>query len=91
MYSSIDLVMAKIERQVRRYKEKIRNHKPHGGPSTSVRESHPLRVVEPPARPPAPAGGQRPRRPRRAAHDFKIIKVEQFTAAADASRRRSCR
>jgi putative sigma-54 modulation protein len=27
MYSSIDLVMAKIERQVRRYKEKIRNHK----------------------------------------------------------------
>src|SRR5438552_3910111 len=26
MYSSIDLVMAKIERQVRRYKEKIRNH-----------------------------------------------------------------
>jgi putative sigma-54 modulation protein len=28
MYSSIDLVMAKIERQVRRYKEKIRSHKP---------------------------------------------------------------
>src|SRR5437870_3516292 len=28
MYSSIDLVMAKIERQVRRYKEKIRNHRP---------------------------------------------------------------
>src|SRR3954465_8259224 len=27
MYSSIDLVMAKIERQVRRYKEKIRHHK----------------------------------------------------------------
>jgi putative sigma-54 modulation protein len=27
MYSSIDLVMAKIERQVRRYKEKLRNHK----------------------------------------------------------------
>jgi len=27
MYSSIDLVMAKIERQVRRYKEKIRSHK----------------------------------------------------------------
>jgi putative sigma-54 modulation protein len=27
MYSSIDLVMAKIERQVRRYKEKIRYHK----------------------------------------------------------------
>src|SRR6476659_4750557 len=27
MYSSIDLVMAKIERQVRRYKEKLRHHK----------------------------------------------------------------
>jgi putative sigma-54 modulation protein len=27
MYSSVDLVMAKIERQVRRYKEKIRSHK----------------------------------------------------------------
>src|SRR5262245_36922060 len=27
MYSSIDLVMAKIERQVLRYKEKIRHHK----------------------------------------------------------------
>jgi len=27
MYSSIDLVMAKIERQVRRYKEKITHHK----------------------------------------------------------------
>jgi putative sigma-54 modulation protein len=28
MYSAIDLVIAKIERQVRRYKEKIRGHKP---------------------------------------------------------------
>lgn len=28
MYSSIDLVAAKIERQVRRYKEKLRDHKP---------------------------------------------------------------
>jgi putative sigma-54 modulation protein len=28
MYSSIDLVMAKIERQVRRYKEKLRGHRP---------------------------------------------------------------
>ena len=27
MYSSIDLVIAKIERQVRRYKERIRHHK----------------------------------------------------------------
>lgn len=28
MYSSIDLVVAKIERQVRKYKEKIQSHKP---------------------------------------------------------------
>jgi putative sigma-54 modulation protein len=31
LYSSIDLVMAKIERQVRRYKEKIRSHKGNEG------------------------------------------------------------
>src|SRR6185436_17832106 len=36
MYSSIDLVMAKIERQVRRYKDRIRDHKPHAGPSIPV-------------------------------------------------------
>jgi putative sigma-54 modulation protein len=38
MYSSIDLATARIERQVRKWKEKIRDHKPHGGPSVSVRE-----------------------------------------------------
>jgi len=38
MYSSIDLVMAKIERQVRKYKDKIRSHKPATGPSVTVRE-----------------------------------------------------
>jgi putative sigma-54 modulation protein len=31
MYSSIDLVMAKIERQVRRHKDKIRHHKAREG------------------------------------------------------------
>src|SRR5215813_2371099 len=34
MYSSIDLVMAKIERQCRRYKEKIRGHKARADLST---------------------------------------------------------
>jgi putative sigma-54 modulation protein len=38
MYSSIDLVMAKIERQVRKYKDKIRSHKPTTGPAVTVRE-----------------------------------------------------
>ena len=42
MYSSIDLVMAKIERQVRRYKERIRDHKPSAGPLRFMRH----RVVE---------------------------------------------
>jgi putative sigma-54 modulation protein len=38
MYSSIDLAMARIERQVRKWKDKIRDHKPHGGPGFSIRE-----------------------------------------------------
>src|SRR6516164_10670031 len=56
MYSSIDLAAARIERQVRRWKDKIRDHKPHGGPSTSVREMviEP-EEVEPPPAPVAPA------------------------------------
>lgn len=37
MFSSIDLVMAKIERQVRKYKERIRAHKPATGPGVHVR------------------------------------------------------
>ncbi len=37
VYSSIDLVMAKIERQVRRYKERIRDHKPSAGPLRMMR------------------------------------------------------
>jgi putative sigma-54 modulation protein len=38
MYSSIDLVMAKIERQIRRYKDKIRDHKPAAASAVTVRE-----------------------------------------------------
>src|SRR4029450_5235899 len=37
MYSSIDLAGARIERQVRKWKDKIRNHKPPGGPEVSIR------------------------------------------------------
>jgi putative sigma-54 modulation protein len=83
MYSSIDLATARIERQVRKWKEKIRDHKPHGGPATSVRE----RVIaaaemEPPsglplgvnthavAPPPAPSPTA----------GVRIIKDERFTA-----------
>jgi putative sigma-54 modulation protein len=38
MYSSIDLATARIERQVRKWKEKIRDHKPHVGPGVEFRE-----------------------------------------------------
>jgi putative sigma-54 modulation protein len=38
MYSSIDLAGARIERQVRKWKDKIRDHKPHGGPVLSIRQ-----------------------------------------------------
>lgn len=37
MYSSVDLALAKMERQVRRYKDKIRHHKAHEGRSAKVR------------------------------------------------------
>jgi len=39
MYSSIDLAVARIERQVRKWKERIHDHKPHGGPDVEIRES----------------------------------------------------
>jgi putative sigma-54 modulation protein len=85
MYSSIDLAAARIERQVRRWKDKIRDHKPHGGPSTSVRELViSAEEVEPrpsqtsPGEPTPRADKPRPRPPEAPA--YKIIKDERFTA-----------
>jgi putative sigma-54 modulation protein len=66
MYSSIDLVMAKIERQVRRYKEKIRSHK--GGDSIHGQREVRHTVVEVPDEP-------RVQEPR-----FKIIRESKFVA-----------
>ena len=37
MYSSVDLALAKMERQVRRYRKRIRQHKQHEGRSAKVR------------------------------------------------------
>jgi putative sigma-54 modulation protein len=79
MYSSIDLAAARIERQVRRWKDKIRDHKPHGGPSTSVREM----VIEPEEVEPAPAAAATatvPKAPAPAQHNFQVVKDERFTA-----------
>jgi putative sigma-54 modulation protein len=53
MYSSIDLAGARIERQVRKWKDKIRDHKPHGGPGFSVRQ----RVIEAGTLEPQPSRG----------------------------------
>jgi putative sigma-54 modulation protein len=85
MYSSIDLAAARIERQVRRWKDKIRDHKPHGGPSTSVRELV-ISAEEIEPRPSATAPSEttphadkpRPRAPE--APSYRIIKDERFTA-----------
>jgi putative sigma-54 modulation protein len=74
MYSSIDLAATRIERQVRKWKEKIRDHKPHGGPAATMRELViPADDIEPrqsaPAAPvPAPPAG------------YRVIKDESFTA-----------
>ena len=79
MYSSIDLAAARIERQVRRWKDKIRDHKPHGGPVTSVREM----VIEPEEVEPRPAPAAtsaKPTPPALAKHEFQVVKDERFTA-----------
>jgi putative sigma-54 modulation protein len=76
MYSSIDLVMAKIERQVRRYKEKIRSHRPHTGPQPAIEVSHTEFEMPSERQVEAPARGERA--PAAAAH--KIIKKEKFFA-----------
>lgn len=39
MYSSIDMALAKMERQVRRYKDRITSHKPHKGRAKKVRQA----------------------------------------------------
>src|SRR5204863_5748306 len=78
MYSSIDLAAARIERQVRRWKDKIPDHKPHGGPSTSVREM----VIEPEEVEPssAPSSPKAPAAPAPPNHNFQVVKDERFTA-----------
>ena len=64
MYSSIDMALAKMERQVRRYKDRITQHKPHKGKAARVRQlvisgdafDEPRPMTEPePRRPEPPA------------------------------------
>src|SRR6476660_4325412 len=74
MYSSVDLVMAKIERQVRRYKEKIRSHKGSEGLHGQRAITHSVLSV-PEASDEAPANGQAV-----AAAEPQIIKKSKFYA-----------
>jgi putative sigma-54 modulation protein len=83
MYSSIDLAAARIERQVRRWKDKIRDHKPHGGPATDLRELViPAEEIEPERSgqvgEAAVAAVPRPRAPE--TPQYRIIKDERSTA-----------
>src|SRR5690242_20682228 len=70
MYSSIDLVMAKIERQVRRYKEKLRNHK--GAESIHGQREVSHTVLEP--------HGEELKRAVEPKPEFKIIRESKFVA-----------
>ena len=85
MYSSIDLATARIERQVRKWKDKIRDHKPHGGPAASVREVViPAEEIEPQS--PAAAAAAAAAAPKASAAataaspGFRVIKDETFSA-----------
>jgi putative sigma-54 modulation protein len=60
MYSSVDLASARIERQVRKWKEKIRTHKPHNGPSFSIRQA----VLAADALEPRPGAEPKPEAPK---------------------------
>ena len=80
MYSSIDLVAAKIERQVRKYKDKLRGHKVRAAVQP-VSWSHSV-VAEAPPEPASdeaasPAEAEAP-----AAAPPKIIKTEQLEAVS---------
>ena len=77
MYSSIDLAVARIERQVRRWKDKIRDHKPHVA-QISLRE----RVISAEAIEPAhgsPLAPQQSPQESPVAAPFHVYKEETFT------------
>ena len=77
MHSSIDLVMAKIERQLRRFKDRIRDHKPQQGPHRQVLHRvvsmEPDASVEPPSPPSPPEAPSQQSGPR-------VIREQKFVA-----------
>src|SRR5688572_4870847 len=82
MYSSIDLVMTKIERQVVRYKEKIRHHKARPDLSSIPIAYH---VIRPEVEAPADNGGgaaqsPTPSKPPAPEAEAQVIKPSKFFA-----------
>ncbi|MDX9999709.1 MAG: ribosome-associated translation inhibitor RaiA [Polyangia bacterium] len=73
MYSSIDQAAAKIEKQVRRYKDKIRSHKPQTGPMLAFRRD----VIEEEVEEEAPAAPAQEAQPEALP---KVIRSDSFTA-----------
>jgi putative sigma-54 modulation protein len=80
MYHSIDLATSRIDRQVRKWKEKIRHHKPHGS-QVSLRE----RVLSAEAMEPkavALGAAEAPSTANAAPQAFNVVKEETFVARA---------
>jgi putative sigma-54 modulation protein len=80
MYSSIDLAVARIERQVRKWKDKIRDHKPHDQQISLRERVISAETIEPDAGTPL-EDTQQPRLTVTAplAPAFNVIKEETFT------------
>ena len=77
MYSSIDLAVARIERQVRKWKEKIRDHKPHDSQFSLRERVISAETIEPQVGLAAEAEVARLAVP--AAPPFKVVTEETFT------------
>jgi putative sigma-54 modulation protein len=76
MYAAVDLVMDKIERQVRRYKDKINSHRPVSGPELLVHYEVMVPVGDQAAAPEATAQPAAESEP----PTFKVVKSSKFFA-----------
>jgi putative sigma-54 modulation protein len=88
MYSSIDMALAKMERQVRRYKDRITTHKPHKGKAGRIRQTvlagesfdEPETMVEVEERRATEADTTAPEQPAEAAAAGRIVREQEFRA-----------